>query len=193
MKTQVQIRINKISLALISSLDFTSGNLIVTSYLQLNVQQAIFDVTCPNCALDNSAPNVPYLSRTIKNLRFYPICNLTGQPAIVNMNAVGKHETKDFITAITIARGSAFALVPRASVPTGLCKRVQVMPVHTVHYRRGTLSLGKQNLLECILVCPREGMGETLLSLVCQAVNKTALCSRGNIQAASSKAVTMQS
>lgn len=48
------------------------------------------------------------------------------------MDAVRRHETKDFVTVVAVARVSASAPVPRASVPIGLCVRVQVRPVHTV-------------------------------------------------------------
>lgn len=36
------------------------------------------------------------------------------------------------LTAVAVARVSVFTLVPRASVPTGLCERAQVMPTYAV-------------------------------------------------------------
>lgn len=65
------------------------------------------------------------------------------------MDAVGRQETKDFITAIAVARVLAFALVPRASIPTGLCQKGpgDACAYSGLHYRRGTLSLGNWNLL----------------------------------------------
>lgn len=46
------IIIKKISLALVSSLDFILGNLIVTSMSPTECPVGICDVMCPNCTVD---------------------------------------------------------------------------------------------------------------------------------------------
>lgn len=61
--------IKKISLALVSSLDFILGNLIVTSMSPADCPVGICDVMCPNCTLIFC----PRLSLFVKNYSEFEI------------------------------------------------------------------------------------------------------------------------